>query len=230
MGCGSTKPSPVSNKDSQEPAEDSNTPVDFKAVHSAIRWDKRDALRPLLTGATAANVQDSNNGNYPIHIAAQNGHLEVLKMLIAKKAIVNAKNGKGNTAIHMAVGYDYYECAKYLISVGGDITIENDAGHQAQRGIDGDKTLGLCAFVSAKTAKEAEDALKLCEESTEGIDKASFASSGLRLKKELGGEWSDSQCLLLSNRAAASLLSCFKSARGWGTIRHLVRWRVLMVY
>jgi hypothetical protein len=191
MGCGASKESGVAAQVVKPESPREEGPIDFKPLHSAVRWDKRDVLQGLLKGPASANVQDTNNGNYPIHIAAQNGHLETLKMLLEKKAVVNSKNGKGNTAIHMAVGYDYYECAQALIKAGGDVTIENDAGHQAQRGIDGDKSLGLCALISAKTGKDAADALKMCEERISEVDKASFASAGLRLKKELGKEWTD---------------------------------------
>lgn len=189
MGCGSTKEKPVDAQAVAPSSPRDEAPIDFKSLHSAVRWDKRDVLQGLLKNSAAANVQDTTNGNYPIHIAAQNGHLEALKMLLEKKAVVNAKNGKGNTAIHMAVGYDYYECAVALIKAGGDVTAENEAGHQAQRGIDGDKSLGLCALICAKTGADAAEALKMCEEKISEIDKASFASTGLRLKKELGNEW-----------------------------------------
>lgn len=69
-----------------------------------------------------------DNGNRPLHIAAQNGHTDIVQLLIKKKCSLNEKNAKGNTAIHMAVGYDYYDAAKLIIDAGGDPSIENLAG------------------------------------------------------------------------------------------------------
>jgi ankyrin repeat protein len=68
------------------------------------------------------------NGNRPIHIAAQNGHTDVVRLLVNKKCLLNEMNMKGNTAIHMAVGYDYYDAAKLIIDAGGDPRILNSAG------------------------------------------------------------------------------------------------------
>ena len=68
------------------------------------------------------------NGNRPLHIAAQNGHTDIVRLLVNKKCRLNETNQKGNTAIHMAIGYDYYDAAKLIIDAGGDPKILNLAG------------------------------------------------------------------------------------------------------
>ena len=60
-------------------------------------------------------VQDAKTGNFPIHIAAQNGHRHIVKMLIDAGANVNAQNNNGLTALHMSVEYDYYFTSKVLL-------------------------------------------------------------------------------------------------------------------
>jgi ankyrin repeat protein len=70
----------------------------------------RPALRP----------QDKATGNYPIHIAAQNGHRHIVKMLLDAGANVNAQNNNGLTALHMSVEYDYYFTSKVLVDAGAD--------------------------------------------------------------------------------------------------------------
>jgi len=170
-----------------------------------------------------------DNGNRPLHIAAQNGHTDIVRLLIRKKCLLNEKNLKGNTAIHMAIGYDYYEAAKLIMDAGGDCSITNLAGisffvffiqfillqfctdFTAERGLEGDKSLGVAALVSAKTAEEVTEAFTLCEvrrkeqanlfhfltnlssqQKLDHVDKASFVAAGMKAKKLLQGSWSDS--------------------------------------
>ena len=42
-------------------------------------------------------VPDKQNGNVALHIAAQNGHFEVVDLLISKGAKLSPKNRGGNT-------------------------------------------------------------------------------------------------------------------------------------
>lgn len=191
----------VAEKPAAAPAASNTTPdstsnpdvkkeVNFKPIHSAIRWNKPlDEIEKLLVSLEAVNSVDSNNGNRPVHIAAQNGHFETLQLLINKGADLNAQNAKGNTPIHMAVGYDYYECAMLLIEAKADPLMKNTAGFPAQNGIDGDKTLGLAALVSAKTGDDVVFALDLCEQRIEEVNKSNFVAAGLKTKKTLGDEW-----------------------------------------
>jgi ankyrin repeat protein len=165
-------------------------PLNFKPIHSAIRWNKPvDEVEALLTSDEAVNCPDSNNGNCPIHIAAQNGHVELIMLLIRKKVNLNAQNGKGNTAVHMAIGYDYFQAATLLIEAGADCSISNELGFPASRGLEGDKCLGIAALVSAQTSSEAMKALELCNEDISIVDKGSFVAGGLKAKKAMGVEW-----------------------------------------
>lgn len=164
--------------------------VNFKVIHSAFRWNKPpEEIEPLLTSAHAVNIPDPNNGNTPIHIAAQNGHNELVKLLIRKKADLNAKNGKGNTGLHMAIGYDYYETAMLLINNGADQEIVNEMGVPAKLGLEGNKALGIACLVNARNASEVLQGFELCEAIISKIDRANFAQAGLKAKKTLGGAW-----------------------------------------
>ncbi|KAJ1411421.1 ankyrin repeat-containing domain protein [Ochromonadaceae sp. CCMP2298] len=165
--------------------------VDFRPIHSAIRWNKPLAdIEKLLINEEAINCEDVNNGNRPIHIAAQNGHYETLKLLIAKNANVNARNVKGNTPIHMSIGYDYYECSILLMESGGEVELKNEAGFDASLGIDGDKTLGIAALVCAKTYDDVFNAFNLCEDKIEAVKKSGFVAAGMKTKKAMGEVWS----------------------------------------
>lgn len=169
-----------------------NGEINFKPVHSAVRWNKPIAdIEKVLINLDAVNCPDPGNGNTPIHIAAQNGHNEIVKLLISKGVTVDALNGKGNTALHMAIGYDYYDAAKMLMDAGAKPDIINEAGFPASRGLEGDKTLGLAALACAKTTKEAQYALELCESHIDEVIKLSYVQIGLKTKKSMGSEWTE---------------------------------------
>ena len=162
----------------------------MKAIHSAIRWNKDfEGLKKLVVNKDAADCVDPNNGNAPVHIAAQNGHLDIVLFLVSMHADLNAQNLKGNTALHMAVQYDYYDCAKALLDAGADRELVNGGGWPTYKGIDGDKTLAVAALISATTAEQVSNAFKMCEEDISSIEKASFVAAGLRTKKSLGSSW-----------------------------------------
>lgn len=199
MGCGNSKENANVASKPASPVQAASTPeatpavkkeVNFKPIHSAIRWNKPiSEIEALLDSIEAVNAVDSNNGNRPIHIAAQNGHFETVQLLIKLGADLNAQNAKGNTPIHMAIGYDYYETAMLLIEAKADPLMPNAAGFAGKNGIDGDKSLGLAALVSAKTTDDVTYALDLCEQHIDELQKAGFVSAGLKTKKSLGSDW-----------------------------------------
>lgn len=55
-----------------------------------------------------------------IHIAAQNGYKEIVKLIISigGKSVLNVQNQSGNTPLHMAVEYERYASSKALIDAG----------------------------------------------------------------------------------------------------------------
>ncbi len=191
MGCGGSNmriaayaPSILGGQKSGEP--------DFKPIHSAIRWNKNiDEVTTLVKNKALANIEDPGNGNRPIHIAGQNGHLNIVEFLIKKGADVNAKNLKGNTAFHMALEYDYYPVCLKLIEAGADLNIVNDLGFPANKGIEGTKSLSLLAFSVATTTEEALKTLEECRKNIKEIEKSSYVSTGLKVKKTLNNLWTN---------------------------------------
>lgn len=187
MGCGNSK-----EREIVIPATAANDDVvDYKKIHSAVRWNRPIAeISALMTSKSAINCVDSSNGNCPIHIAAQNGHFEIVELLIKLNCLLDEINCKGNTALHMAIEYDYYAVSTALIAAGANVNIANQSGFPATRGIEGGKSLAGCAFYSAKTIKEIKDAFALLNESdTLGLDKAAYVTLGLKHKKNFGSEW-----------------------------------------
>ncbi len=65
--------------------------------------------------ADALAAKDPKNGNYALHIASQNGHMDLVKFPIADKADVKVQNGKGQTPLHMSIEYLAPACFDGLI-------------------------------------------------------------------------------------------------------------------
>jgi len=168
------------------------TPLEItRKLHTAIRWNKDfEDIKELLEPPGAADFTDPQNGNAPIHIAAQNGHNNVVELLLQKKCNINAQNLKGNTPLHMSIGYDYYDAAKLIIDAGADVNITNTAGFAGITGLEGDKSLAGAQVVSANTVQEFSDALKeLRNQIPRGIKKEIFMKLGLKLKKTNTSDW-----------------------------------------
>jgi ankyrin repeat protein len=63
---------------------------------------------------TNPNIEDANKVT-PLHIAVEKGNLEIVKLLIDKKAITSRSNLVGETALHIAVRRNIPEIAAHLL-------------------------------------------------------------------------------------------------------------------
>ena len=81
-----------------------------------------------LTGGQAAH------GGTPLHIASENGQLEITKLLLAKGSDVNAIDDRGFSALSLAAQPQSYrnvgseELLKVLMESGADLGIKNSHG------------------------------------------------------------------------------------------------------
>ena len=150
MGCSNSKdektqkngaeiPPPVVSEAGPSPPDPTvkteDVEVTYKTIHSAVRWNKSvEEVGTLLTSKEMANIRDIGNGNFPLHIAAQNGHFDLVKLLLEREADVNCLNNKANTPLHMSLSYDYIEVSEYLMNKGADVNLENTSGQPTVRG------------------------------------------------------------------------------------------------
>ena len=113
--------------------------TDIEAFHSLVRWNKDiPQIQAKLQGTTGmVHARDVKNGNYALHIAAQNGHTELVKLLLAARADPNKQNLAGQTALHMTQTYEMTELSDMLLNAGADPELKNDEGHTAKSGLEG---------------------------------------------------------------------------------------------
>lgn len=69
-----------------------------------------------------------NDGRVPLHLAAQEGHLQVVKILAEHGSLVDKKSHDGKTALRAAAIENHKECVEYLHSVGADIDYRDADG------------------------------------------------------------------------------------------------------
>ncbi|GMM56739.1 Hos4 protein [Maudiozyma humilis] len=101
---------------------------------------KLDTVRALLAaGEIDVNDQD-NAGNTPLHEAALNGHLEVVRVLVEHGADPNVRSYEmfGDTPLIDASANGHLDVVSYLLAHGADPTITNAKGMTAYEAIESD--------------------------------------------------------------------------------------------
>jgi len=73
------------------------------SIWEAVKNDKIKTVKQHLAAGTDVDAK-SVQGLTPLHVAAIEGHKEILKLLIAKGADVNAKDKRGRTPLVYARG------------------------------------------------------------------------------------------------------------------------------
>ena len=95
----------------------------------------------LLLNGCKVNSKNKNPSDTPLHFAAINGDIEIVRSLLSRGAKINAKNRYGDTPLHDAVLSNKIGVVELLINHGADVNagnsknmtplhvaIENDAG------------------------------------------------------------------------------------------------------
>lgn len=67
----------------------------------------------------------------PLHYAATNGHLDVMRLLLDSHAYIDAASPNGSTPLMMAAMYGTTDAVKLLLEAGADPTLKNALGLSA---------------------------------------------------------------------------------------------------
>ena len=91
------------------------------AVANAVKLNDSYLLEILLENGYG-KLQSSAKAATPVHLAAELGHDDVLRMLLDHQHEVNSRDHMGRTPLHMAVENKHIICVKTLIHYGADVT------------------------------------------------------------------------------------------------------------
>ena len=86
-----------------------------------------DAIFPSVSQSPDAK-QVKKLAWHPIHVAAAEGHLDIVKCFVSLGEDVNVEDSEGWRPIHSAAQEGQLEVVQYLVSKGADVTIGDDEG------------------------------------------------------------------------------------------------------
>ena len=106
------------------------------ALERAVDAGDAQAVSRLIdAGAKVNDVLQTHDpfssqiGNTPLHLAARDGNDQIVKLLIAKGADVNAQNERGVTPLHLAIGHE--TAAQILLDAGARTDLADGRGRTA---------------------------------------------------------------------------------------------------
>ena len=100
------------------------------SLDQAVHYKNINEVRRHLNEGANVNQKDEN-GQTPLHYAAQRGYTEVARTLIERGAQVNSKDKNGRTPLHDASEISYTPMIDLLIAKGAEIQSRDKDGRVA---------------------------------------------------------------------------------------------------
>jgi uncharacterized protein len=101
----------------------------WSALMLASQNNHQSVILALLDEFSGVIINTSDaRGFIALHYAAQEDHVEVARILIARGADANAVDKNGVSALHMVALLNYPEMAKILVQAGGNVNARNATG------------------------------------------------------------------------------------------------------
>ena len=102
------------------------------AIHIAIRMDHREIVAALLSVDGSIDVKNSDEvtgvWGKPLHVAASWGRTDIARLLLEKKADINAEDSEQATPLHLAVLAGNISTVKLLIEEGAKLDVVDKVG------------------------------------------------------------------------------------------------------
>ncbi len=97
-------------------------------LFEAIERNNIREVKELINHGVSIDARN-NKRQTPLHSAAFNGKLEVVKYLMEEKHVgFNVKDKDGRTPLHLAATNGQLEIVKYLVEKGGDVNVKDNYG------------------------------------------------------------------------------------------------------
>ena len=87
---------------------------------------RHDYVQQILRSNSSAAGMMSSDGWTPLHVASQNGYLEIAQVFIEHGASVDSEVADGQTPLHLASHYGHLEIAQVLIAHGASVDKEEE--------------------------------------------------------------------------------------------------------
>jgi len=100
---------------------DINSTSGVHPLFMAVQHDAIPTVECLIKLGADVNVIQTNRNCSPLHLAASNNFLDVVKLLVDNNANVNIQDSRGYTPLLMAASEGYAECVKRLADAGADV-------------------------------------------------------------------------------------------------------------
>ncbi|XP_045463961.1 ankyrin-3-like isoform X4 [Harmonia axyridis] len=134
-----------------EKKSDSNT-----SFLRAARAGQLDKIKEYLDTGIVKDINTSNaNGLNALHLAAKDGHIEIVQELLKRGAIVDAATKKGNTALHIASLAGQEEVVKILVQNGASLNVQSQNGFTPLYMAAQENHDGCVKFLLSKGANQA---------------------------------------------------------------------------
>jgi thioredoxin 1 len=101
-------------------------------------WQPVFDVNPGVKNATGAMYLRANHPAYGLHVAAGNGHTEVIKVLLGANVNLAAEDGDGDTALAWATWSGRRDTMNQLLSAGADASFANSLSREQFEAVDGD--------------------------------------------------------------------------------------------
>jgi ankyrin repeat protein len=113
---------------------DSDATFEIGVFHTAIAQskDNTEIVQAFIDhGADINQKADIGNGHTALMFAAEFGHVEVGKLLLANGADINAVDNFNDSALNVAAFHGQLEFAKMLVEMGAELNVPGYAGQTA---------------------------------------------------------------------------------------------------
>jgi len=94
----------------------------------AVEYGNIEAVRSVLNADPSMANVTFDNRNCPLHKAANQGHVQIAKLLIERGGKVSAIGSDERTPLHYAIDANNAEMVELLIANGADLTIRDERG------------------------------------------------------------------------------------------------------
>lgn len=97
-------------------------------LHLAVLRRDEEALVIFLSNNLDINIQD-NNKRTPLHLASENGFLDIVEMLLLNKKVnINCRDCQNNTPLYLALLQKHLDVAKYLLEQNASVLLRDSMG------------------------------------------------------------------------------------------------------